>query len=287
MFDKIKAALEIKRQYGISVATKVSLNRLGVPTYVQVRYPMTSLSIRLENAPIIFWKTLEQKKWEPNLMRFINELVTPGETILEVGAWMGPLTFLLSHLTGPTGTVYAFEPMPHSFSLLKSGINNNRIKNVRLFNMAISDFIGSLMLHAPSSNSDLATSLEPEILVDPKTEKQKFTIKTTCKCTTIDAFCKEYAITPSGFKIDVEGAENNVFKGAIKTIEKTNPWCLLEFHGHLISESARRKTWTFIREHAGKILYIDGDETNLSYKQEVPSNFQPIRRGNYCVFFGS
>ncbi|MCW4005060.1 MAG: FkbM family methyltransferase [Candidatus Bathyarchaeota archaeon] len=287
MATKLQTLNELRKNFGFSVATHEVLRYVGLPTHVRVKYPLNSLEIRLEDVPVSFWKNLEQSKWELNLMRFINELVTPQQTIMEVGAWMGPLTFLFSHLTGKRGAVYSFEPMPHSFSMLQSGLITNKISNVCLQNMAVSNFTGDLTLYAPSSNSDLATTLQPDTLVDPKAKQADYCLEVPCKCTTLDEFCEKRQIVLDGLKIDVEGAENRVFEGAAKTIDKYSPWCLLEFHGHLLSESDRQETWDFIRARAQEIVYINGDENQLHYKKKVPTSFIPSKRGNYCIFFGS
>jgi hypothetical protein len=92
-------------------------------------------------------------------------------------------------------------------------------------------------------------------------------------------------IYPDGIKIDVEGMEGNVLKGAMKIIEKHHPWCILEFHGHILSKLERQRVWSFITDRTRKIRYINGDEKNLTYNMQVPYNFKPTKRANYCIYF--
>ena len=77
--------------------------------------------------------------------------------------------------------------------------------------------------------------------------------------TTIDEYCKNHNIKPSGIKVDVEGAEMLVIEGGMETITKYSPWVLLEFHGLYMSEELRIKSWESIVRNAQKIVYIDGN----------------------------
>jgi len=75
--------------------------------------------MEINKGPLGFWKRLEQGNWEIELIRYSAEIIRSGDTIFDVGAWIGPLTFLFSHLVGRNGSVHAYEPMLESFSLLK------------------------------------------------------------------------------------------------------------------------------------------------------------------------
>jgi len=227
---------------------------------------------------------LERGLWEIDLIKFIVELVRPGETILDVGASIGALTFLFSHLVRETGTIYAFEPLPKSFALLEHYIQNNNIMNVHSQNLAVSDAAGYVTLYSRFPTDGSATMLKPENL-EPARKASEYKLQQKCKSITIDEFCSSQNIHPNGIKIDVEGAEGHVLDGAIKTIQNDHPWCLLEFHGYLMPESERKRIWSFITSRANKIFYVQWGQVELAYKMEVPPNFQPSERANYCIFF--
>lgn len=278
MSNKLKTLLKWRADFGFNAAIELALYHLGFKKKLFFNYPNTSLTIGIDQGPIDFWKSLEQESWEIELIRFINYLVKPGETILDVGAWIGPLTFLFSHLVGENGKVYAFEPNPESFSILEHYTTNNKSDNIYLYKKAISNVVGYIKLHSPSQISRSAS-------IRNHSDVSGFKYEWKCDCTTIDEFCLTQDIRPDGIKIDVEGAEMNVLNGAFKIIEKYKPWCLLEFHGHLISELERQRIWSFITDRASKIIYIEGNEKDLTYKMEVSFNFKPTKRSNYCIFF--
>lgn len=286
MVNKSKTFLKWMKDFGFGAAVELGLFQLGLKNRaifekkLIFNYPNSNLKIEIDQGPIDFWKSLEQGNWEIELIKFIQNLVKPGEIILDVGAWIGPLTFLFSYLIGKNGKVHSFEPNPESFSILEHyATNNNKTNNIYLHNTAISNVVGSITLYSPSQIDRSATIQRARAGVS------KFKYEWKCDGTTIDEFCLSRDMIPNGIKIDVEGAEEKVLNGAIKIIEKYHPWCLFEFHGSFLSEFERRKIWSFITERAEKIIYIEGDEDYLIHNMEVPFNFKPTKRANYCIFF--
>lgn len=285
MFRKyLKETKKTKQELGLRTTIDSILFRLGLRRQYLITYPLGFPTIKVDKGPLSFWKRLERGLWEIDLIRFIVELVRPGETILDVGASIGALTFLFSHLVGETGTIYAFEPMPKSFFLLGHHAASNNIDNVHLCNVAVSNVAGYVTLYSRFPTDSMATMLKPEGH-EAVLKASEYKIQQKCKSITIDEFCSSQNIHPNGIKIDVEGAEGNVLDGAIETIQNHHPWCLLEFHGHLISESERKRIWSFITNRAKKMLYVQGNQVALTYKMEVLPDFQPTKRANYCIFF--
>jgi FkbM family methyltransferase len=186
---------------------------------------------------------------------------------------------------GKTGSVHAFEPMPQSFSLLEHYAADNNMHNLHLHNVAVANAIGSVTLHSNSPNSPMATMINLENSASVR-KSSEYNVRVKCACTTIDGFCRGHGIQPTVIKIDVEGAEQYVLDGAVKTIDNHHPWCLLELHGHLISQSQRQRIWSFITDRAERLIYILGNEIELAFGMEVRPDFQPSGvRAIYCIFF--
>ena len=74
----------------------------------------------------------EYSEAEPALWR---KLVKPGDTVLDIGANIGALTLPLSDMVGPTGRVFAFEPHPQNFMLLKQNCSGR--SNIRCWDVAL------------------------------------------------------------------------------------------------------------------------------------------------------
>ena len=273
-------------ELGLRASIEAGLFRLGLIKRFHIKYPSTSFTIVVDRGPPSFWKLFEKDKVDTNLIEFIVDLVKPGETILDVGAWEGPLSFLFSHQVTETGRVYSFEPMPLPFATLEHLVKINNIQNIYSYRLALSNTVGSLVLYSDRPDSTMSTMQDPRKFT-PARNASKFNIQIDCECTTIDDFCNNKKIEPNGIKIDVEGAEQEVLKGAAKTIEKFRPWCILEFHGQFLSQNERQQTWSFITKRAKKIIYIVGEEAELTPLKEVPSSFRPNKeaRALYCIFF--
>src|SRR2546427_3878451 len=64
--------------------------------------------------------------------KVVKKIVKKGDTVLDLGANIGYWTCLLADLVGVTGRVFAFEPSPYNFQLLKKNVEMNGYKNVTL-----------------------------------------------------------------------------------------------------------------------------------------------------------
>src|SRR3989344_942009 len=90
--------------------------------------------------------------YEPSQTELIKQEVKEGDTVLDIGANIGYYTLIFAKLVGPRGKVYAFEPDPKNFSLLKKNIKINSYDNVVLINKAISDKTEKIKLYFSSNN---------------------------------------------------------------------------------------------------------------------------------------
>jgi hypothetical protein len=66
-------------------------------------------------------------------------------------------------------------------------------------------------------------------------------------------------------KIDVEGWEGPVIRGALEVLETYHPWLLLEFHGFLVSDSVRTDTWRLVVGRAREIVPLEGEPAAPDY----------------------
>jgi FkbM family methyltransferase len=152
---------------------------------------------------------LTQKKMllfdiSPKCRDFIKKTVNKGDTFFDIGANVGFYSLLASTLVG-TGKVFAFEPNPNTCSKLQESIKLNKIKNINVLNEGLGDYNGQIELHLP-------TSIGNETGTMVKTEWGKSII---VPVNTLDCICNKFSIDKIDYlKIDVDGFEPNVFKGA-------------------------------------------------------------------------
>lgn len=162
-----------------------------------------------------------QLSWNPEEYRAFRGAVRPGSVVLDVGANVGSYTLLFAMWAGPAGRVFAFEPAPEAREGLRVHVALNGVtERVEIVPAAAAASVGSarFQIDGASGGNAIASgagSGTPSIEVET---------------TTIDAFCEHRRVRPDVIKIDVEGAELAVLKGARRTLASPNVQAFLEFH---------------------------------------------------------
>lgn len=90
--------------------------------------------------------------FEREICAFIRRHVRPGDTVVDVGANIGFITLNLARAVGVSGRVIAYEPMPGNAARLMGLIEANDLTQVELYQSAVSDTCGSMVI-----GSDLPT----------------------------------------------------------------------------------------------------------------------------------
>lgn len=86
-------------------------------------------------------------EYEPEVLATLRSLLRPGMTFCDVGANMGVITLLAARLVGPTGRVFAFEPMPDNARVVRENVALNGFQNVTLIEAGIAEHNGEAQLH--------------------------------------------------------------------------------------------------------------------------------------------
>lgn len=121
--------------------------------------------------PGISSQLLRRGAREPEQKFLIESTLKPGMVAFDLGANLGYYAIMMARLVGGSGRVYAVEPFPDSFRLLKENIRRNRVENVQIENVAIGPEDGEqpLMLAEKSNWHSLhVPRLNPAIRWDPK-----------------------------------------------------------------------------------------------------------------------
>lgn len=143
-----------------------------------------------------------------------ERLVKPGDIVFDIGANVGFYTLLASTMIGPTGHVYAFEPLPRNLEYLRRHIALNKLTNVTVFDSAVSEQTGVARFGCGTSATGALS------------DDGEFSVKTIA-LDELDASLPP----PSLLKIDVEGAELSVLRGAQRLLKLHKPSILLATHG--------------------------------------------------------
>lgn len=149
-------------------------------------------------------------RFEKETVRAFKDVIRPGMTALDIGGHIGYYTRFFSKLVGSQGHVYTFEPVKDNFLLLSK--NTKNLKNVVLNNKAVGDKNGTVSFYQTFSNTGSHSLLEVGV------KAQKIEVD----CVTLDSFVEENNIKDVNvIKIDVEGAEPLVLKGAENLISRS------------------------------------------------------------------
>lgn len=145
----------------------------------------------------------------------IFKLVKPGFNIFDVGANVGWYSLNIAKRF-PSSHVFAFEPIPSTFSLLKNNCKLNSLDNLSVYEFGFSNQKSQIQFYLDTSHSVSASSKN---LYDKKGLNIKY-----CQVQKLDDFVDQNNVSKLHFlKVDVEGAELFVFHGGIGTIEKDRP----------------------------------------------------------------
>jgi FkbM family methyltransferase len=156
--------------------------------------------------------------YEPTVQAAIEQRLRPGMTFYDVGANAGFFSLLSATLVGSEGKVVSFEPHPETANQLRRQMAANHANNVEVVEAAVCDKIGT----AEFGDDTIAVMAS---LAGAATTSRTITVQTT----TLDRVAASRT-SPDLLKIDVEGAEIDVLRGAEQLILQKRPVLLVEIH---------------------------------------------------------
>jgi FkbM family methyltransferase len=157
-----------------------------------------------------------------------------GDTVVDIGAHMGRYTITSSKSVGASGKVIAVEAHPYNFRILQHNLRLNKLKNVSALNCAVYSKKARLKLYLP--DEDLGYTMHHSLMTNYLTSKYSNEIQRRyieVEADTLDNLLKVRGINEVNWiKIDVEGAEYEVLKGAKEILSANKDISILvEVHG--------------------------------------------------------
>ena len=216
-------------------------------------------------------KHLKKGEDELHLLRFF---VHKGNGAIDIGANKGVYSSILAPLTS---IVHAFEPNPKLFRILKSGLASNCIG----YQIALSNTSTKKKLLIPYSKRRKAYSNQGASLSNVKVNGEHGVVEVQTR--TLDSY---NFINIDFIKIDVEGHELNVLKGAVKTLKRNKPILLVELsesHTKMPIEELIKN----VESYGFKAMFLKkGRLHDISlFNNEKDHRYAPIGKGNFIYNF--
>jgi FkbM family methyltransferase len=229
-------------------------------------------------ASVQAFEQLLRLRHEPSLMVF-DDLVRPGDVVIDVGAHRGVYSDRLSRLVGDTGRVHSFEPNPDGLAVLRSVARHRR--NITIHAMALSDRRGAASLLRPVVTGARVNAMSS--LSNPMVEAGSHD-SVSVRVGRLDDELRSEPARIVLIKIDVEGHEHEVLDGGHELIDKSRPYLVIEIEQrHRQRPLAETFEWLSNRGYQGYFLTPGGRSSLAVFKVQrdqlayLGRQFQPGR----------
>lgn len=194
--------------------------------------------------------------FENNDFPMLLRLIDNNMIFFDIGTNIGWVSLCVAKLKKRV-KVYAFEPIPETFGVLKKNIKINNITNIKSFNFGFSDEEKETIFYFNPEESVSAS--------EANLSKGKRVRKIRGKLKKMDNFTNKKNLKVDFIKCDIEGAEIFVIKGGLETIQKNKPVIFLEM---------LRKWSNKFNYNPNEIIKILGD---LGYGCYISKNNKLVR----------
>lgn len=204
------------------------------------------------------WKT------EAHVLSWAEQVLCEGDTVIDVGAHAGWVSLASSGIVGSTGHVVAIEPSPPLASLIRYHRTINLASSIVVEEFAATDsrgvadfFICNRGLSSINSLSESSVARE----APPGAPVERIRVNTI----TLDDYCELNKLIPSLIKIDVEGAELVVIRGASTILARHKPALILAVHPPLMPCGGETELFDLLHDYR----YVLRDSRKLAVESDV------------------
>lgn len=186
--------------------------------------------------------------------------IRPRDVVWDIGANVGLYSVRFSRAVGPSGQVWAFEPVPRAREQLVAAVATGDGSNVEVVAAAMGDRPGSVTMEVGEMTA-LSRVITPVVARAPRLESEEDCIEV--EVCTGDAFRRERGLpAPNVLKIDVEGFEIEVLQGLHDTLrDRTCRAVMVEVHFRLLEERGNRggplQVESLLRDAGFDVAWVD------------------------------
>ncbi|WP_447978449.1 FkbM family methyltransferase [Candidatus Nitrospira bockiana] len=169
------------------------------------------------------WRYAEK---ELSFLRY--HLIRQGDIVFDVGGHHGWNALIFSRLVGLQGKVFTFEPNPKNVEIIRRNISLNGCTNITVANVAVGPRAQEAVV-ANRSNTVVKPNKVEERYWPEDCRRKSVDRGIEVKMESLDGYARQYHICPHLLKVDVEGYEIEVLRGA-RSILSRKPKLCLEIH---------------------------------------------------------
>lgn len=213
---------------------------------------------------------LVRGQMEPGTLRVFRRLVPRGGVVVDVGAYLGVFTLVAARLVGDNGKVLALEVDPRSLPFLKQNIDQNGfVGRTQIIEVAASDTCGTAVFFLNEGGGSASS------LVRPRSGYQKIQVP-TARLDDLTANLPRVDV----MKIDVEGAEVRVLRGAKRLLSRNSDISIIcEVNPSALEAggSSPQELIGVLKEFGFEVFQIDEATGTLI---DLPDNWQGVKYVN-------
>ncbi len=215
--------------------------------------------------------------YEEGTLSIIKSVLKEGDVFIDIGANIGFISIFASSLIGKTGNVYAFEPNPDTFTILKKNIELNQISNIETSTFAIGSISKTAKIYSRWNVGRGAATL-----YKPDYETESYDVNVV----TLSDYFGESMNKVELVKLDIEGYELPALIGAKKIIVNNWPMLIVEYSVYLtdFEENEEIELFDFLMDlKKYKLFKLVGSKNRVSKLEEITSpKKMPMHDNVFC-----
>jgi FkbM family methyltransferase len=222
-----------------------------------VRIPAFQGSFEIDLHSHILKRVLMEKQFEPEIVEIAGRYVDSTKDVLDIGANVGLFTVLFAKTICESSRVLAVEPTTQALKYLRGNIERNGCsQSVVVFEGVAADTQGDFQIHVIPGLSEYTSVGQ---LVHHSVQKMPAE-KIVVQGDTVDKLVDAFNLRPGFVKIDVEGAEYLVLRGAMQTLKEFQPVIFAELSEKMLAScGATPEMVISLLQHSGYRIVPVGD----------------------------
>jgi FkbM family methyltransferase len=244
-----------------------SLKLLGIGNSVMLKFDVPKYGYKVY-CPINKEDFAIMSRHEDEIIHQFN--AKQGDIVVDVGAHIGRYTIIASKRVGANGKVIAIEAHPGNYEMLNRNVKLNGLTNVTTLNYAVYSKETKIKLFLPGEKSN--RTIYNTLISSRATDEEKFV---EVNANTLDNLLQQARISHAEvnwLKIDVEGAEFEVLKGAHDIMSNSkNISLLIEIHNVEDGKNLYRPIMDLMEKYNFKVefenAYVNGEKHIILHKR--------------------